>query len=70
MICKSVTKSATMKIKKFDDLDVWKQSRALALLIYKISQKNQISRDYRFTDQGYRYFSNEQYCRGVLEKIK
>lgn len=40
-----------MKISKFEDLEVWKISIELASLIYKITNKENFSKDYGLKDQ-------------------
>jgi four helix bundle protein len=38
-------------IKKFEDLDIWKEARKLSLIIFQYSQKENLSKDFRFRDQ-------------------
>lgn len=40
-----------MKIERFEDLEVWKDSRRLANLVYKITKKREFARDYGLQDQ-------------------
>jgi four helix bundle protein len=38
-------------VKRFEDLQVWQQARELDQLVFKLTQKPVISRDYRLIDQ-------------------
>lgn len=40
-----------MKIKKFEELSIWKLSLKIAKLIYDISSKNKFSKDFSLRDQ-------------------
>lgn len=40
-----------MKIEKFEDLDCWKQAKALVKLIYKFTSKNSFIKDFALRDQ-------------------
>lgn len=40
-----------MKILRFEDLEVWSLARELNKYVYKITQEEQFSRDFRFKDQ-------------------
>ena len=40
-----------MKIKKFEDLEIWKQATEIAVIIYKISSNGRLVKDYGMTDQ-------------------
>jgi four helix bundle protein len=40
-----------MKIIQFENLDCWKQARELVKMIYDITKKDKIYRDYRLRDQ-------------------
>lgn len=40
-----------MKIEKFEDLEIWQNSMELIPLIYEITYKEKISRDFGFKDQ-------------------
>lgn len=40
-----------MKIEKFEDLEIWQNSIEVIPLIYKITYKEKISRDFGFKDQ-------------------
>lgn len=40
-----------MKIERFEDLEVWKDSRRLANLVYNITKKREFARDYGLRDQ-------------------
>ena len=40
-----------MKITRFEDLDVWKESTSLAIDIYRISKDGELSKDFDFRDQ-------------------
>ena len=38
-------------INRFEDLEIWKDSRKLSLIIYSFSLKELFSKDFRFRDQ-------------------
>jgi len=38
-------------VERFEDLDVWKRARALANLVYSISEEGAFARDFSFRDQ-------------------
>lgn len=38
-------------IKRFEDLEIWKEARRLTIKVYKLSIESQLSRDFRFRDQ-------------------
>ena len=40
-----------MNIKRFEDLDIWKEARDLRKVVYEITSKEPFSKDYRFRDQ-------------------
>lgn len=40
-----------MKIVRFEDLDCWKESRLLTKIIYDITKRENLSKDYRLRDQ-------------------
>lgn len=40
-----------MKIEKFEDLEIWQNSIEVIPLIYKMTYKEKISRDFGFKDQ-------------------
>jgi four helix bundle protein len=40
-----------MKIKKFEDLDCWKEARILNNLVYEATRNSNFARDYRLRDQ-------------------
>jgi len=40
-----------MKIKKFEDLDCWKEARILNNLVYEATRNSSFARDYRLRDQ-------------------
>jgi len=40
-----------MKITRFEDLDLWKDARALCRLIFKVTSRKPFCNDYRFRDQ-------------------
>lgn len=40
-----------MKIERFEDLDCWKAARVLVSLIYSLSSKGQMNKDYGLRDQ-------------------
>jgi four helix bundle protein len=40
-----------MKIKRFEDLEVWQQARELSKVVYHITSSGPFSNDYRFRDQ-------------------
>lgn len=40
-----------MKIKKFEELDIWKRSRQLTKLIYKVTCIEEFSKDWALRDQ-------------------
>lgn len=40
-----------MKIRRFEDLECWKEARALMKIIYEITKKIHFSKDYRLRDQ-------------------
>jgi len=40
-----------MKIQRFEDLEIWKDSRALCLLVKEITHQELFARDYKFRDQ-------------------
>jgi four helix bundle protein len=40
-----------MNIKRFEDLEIWKEARELSKLVYKITSIGQFSTDYKFRDQ-------------------
>jgi len=40
-----------MKIKRFEDLECWKEARNLVKMVYKITKIEPFSRDYRLRDQ-------------------
>lgn len=40
-----------MKIKKFEELDCWKEARKLLQMIYTLTKKHEFSKDYRLRYQ-------------------
>ncbi len=40
-----------MKIERFEDLDIWKEARALSKQIFVLTSNKPFSNDYRFRDQ-------------------
>lgn len=40
-----------MTIKRFEDIEGWKEARKLTKMVYDITKKNLFSRDYRLRDQ-------------------
>lgn len=38
-------------IRKFEELEIWKEARRLSLMVYNISNNNCFSKDFRFRDQ-------------------
>jgi four helix bundle protein len=38
-------------IKKFEDLQIWKEARSLSLNVFKITKEGLFSKDFRFRDQ-------------------
>jgi len=40
-----------MKIRRFEDLDCWKEARVLTKFVYEIIRKDNFSKDYRLRDQ-------------------
>jgi len=40
-----------MKIDRFEDLEVWKDARRLANLVYELTKKREFARDYGLRDQ-------------------
>lgn len=40
-----------MKINRFEDLECWQQARVLVQKIYKLTKKEDFSKDYRLRDQ-------------------
>jgi len=40
-----------MKVTRFEDLDVWKESTSLAIDIYRISKDRELNKDFDFRDQ-------------------
>lgn len=40
-----------MKIKKFEELESWKEARKLVRLVYELSNEKPFGRDYSFCDQ-------------------
>ena len=40
-----------MKIERFEDLEIWKDSRELSQYIYKLTSKKPFHNDFRFRDQ-------------------
>ena len=40
-----------MKIKRFEDIDAWKEARTLTNLIYNLNKTDKISRDFGLKDQ-------------------
>ena len=40
-----------MKIKRFEDIAVWKKARSLVKLIYEISSTDKLSKDYEMKNQ-------------------
>lgn len=40
-----------MKIERFEDLDIWKEARALSKQIFVLTNNKPFSNDYRFRDQ-------------------
>lgn len=40
-----------MKVQRFEDLEIWKEARELALLIKVLTRKSEFSKDYKFVAQ-------------------
>ena len=40
-----------MKIQRFEDLEIWKDSKALCLLVKEITNLEPFSKDYKFREQ-------------------
>jgi len=40
-----------MNIKKFEDLEIWKEARELCKVVYEITSTGPFSKDYKFRDQ-------------------
>jgi four helix bundle protein len=40
-----------MNIKRFEDLDIWKEAKDLCKVVYDITSKEPFSKDYKFRDQ-------------------
>ncbi|MBE0637944.1 MAG: four helix bundle protein [Bacteroidales bacterium] len=40
-----------MKIKKFEELEIWQETRALSKMVYEITSIEPFSKDYKFRDQ-------------------
>ena len=40
-----------MKIERFEDLEIWKESRELCKFIYQVSEKEPFCRDFKLRDQ-------------------
>jgi len=43
-----------MKITRFEDLDVWKESTSLAIDVYQMSKNGELSKDFGLRDQIWR----------------
>lgn len=41
----------TIKIERFEDLEVWKDARRLAILVYHLTKKREFTKDYGLRDQ-------------------
>lgn len=40
-----------MKVNCFEDLNIWKESRELCKMVYKLTSKDPFNKDFRFKDQ-------------------
>lgn len=40
-----------MKVQRFEDLEIWKEARELALLIKELTRKKEFSKDFKFAAQ-------------------
>ena len=40
-----------MKVTKFEDLEIWREARALCKFVYEITSKEPFSKDFKFRDQ-------------------
>ena len=38
-------------IKRFEDLQIWQEARALSIKVYEVTQQEKFSKDFRFRDQ-------------------
>jgi four helix bundle protein len=40
-----------MKVQRFEDLEIWKEAREIALTIKELTRKSEFSKDYKFVTQ-------------------
>jgi four helix bundle protein len=40
-----------MTIQRFEDLEIWKEAREVSILVFKLTETDRFSKDFRFRDQ-------------------